>query len=291
MELTCDLHTHSTFSDGTLTPTQLVEEAQRCGLAAVALCDHNTVAGLPEFLAAAEGKRVETVPGIEFSTDHFGTELHMLGLFIEPEYYEQVTDLLEDFRIRKDRSNAELVEALGREGYYLNYESIKAGTPNGQVNRAHIAAALMEQGYVSSVKEAFKTLLAPKHGYYKPPERLNVFDAIRFIKSVRGMAVLAHPFLNLDEGALRTFLPQAKDCGLDGMETIYSSYDAETAGIAARMAAEFGLKRSGGSDFHGANKPDIQLGVGKGNLYIPLKILEDLKRVRAAAGIKMCETK
>ena len=277
MEAICDLHTHSTFSDGTLTPTQLVAEAQRCGLAVIALCDHNTAAGLPEFLAAAEGTSVEAVPGIEFSTDYEGTELHVLGLFIRPECYGMIADLLEDFRIRKDRSNTELISALNRAGYHLDYEAIKAGTPNGQVNRAHIAAALMEQGYTASVKEAFKTLLAPKHGYYKPPERLNVFEAIRFIKAMGSVAVLAHPFLNLREEELRRFLPAAKLAGLDGMETLYSTYSGETAALAAEIADEFGLKHSGGSDFHGATKPDILLGRGKGNLCIPLKILKDLK--------------
>lgn len=277
MERICDLHTHSTFSDGTLTPTQLVEEAQRCGLAAVALCDHNTVAGLPEFLAAAEGTPVEAIPAIEFSTDYHGTELHVLGLFLRPESYGPITELLEDFQTRKDRSNAELVEALSRAGYVLNYEAIKAKTPNGQVNRAHIAAALTEQGYTATVKEAFRTLLAPKHGYYKPPERLNVFEAIRFIKSMGSVAVLAHPFLNLEEEELRRFLPEAKLAGLDGMETLYSTYSEETSALAAAMADEFGLKHSGGSDFHGDTKPDIRLGTGKGALCIPLKILENLK--------------
>lgn len=277
MRRTCDLHTHSTFSDGTLTPTQLVEEAQRCGLAAIALCDHNTVAGLPEFLAAAEGTPVEAVSGIEFSTDYHGTELHVLGLFLKPESYGPITDLLEDFRARKDRSNAELVEALGRAGYRLDYEAIKAGTPNGQVNRAHIAAALARQGYTATVKDAFKTLLAPEHGYYRPPERLNVFDAIRFIKSIGSVAVLAHPFLNLEEEKLRCFLPEAKLAGLDGMETLCSSYSEEITALAASIADEFELKHSGGSDFHGSNKPDIRLGKGKGNLCIPLKILEELK--------------
>ena len=277
MRRTCDLHTHSTFSDGTLTPTQLVEEAQRCGLAAIALCDHNTVAGLPGFLAAAEGTPVEAVPGIEFSTDYHGTELHVLGLFLKPESYVPITDLLEDFRARKDRSNAELVEALGRAGYRLDYEAIKAGTPNGQVNRAHIAAALARQGYTATVKDAFKTLLAPEHGYYRPPERLNVFDAIRFIKSIGSVAVLAHPFLNLEEEELRRFLPEAKLAGLDGMETLCSSYSEEITALAASIADEFELKHSGGSDFHGSNKPDIRLGKGKGNLCIPLKILEELK--------------
>jgi predicted metal-dependent phosphoesterase TrpH len=255
----------------------LVEEAQRCGLAAVALCDHNTVAGLPEFLAAAESTTVEAIPGIEFSTDYHGVELHVLGLFLKPESYGPITDLLEDFRARKDRSNAELVEALGRGGYRLDYESIKNATPNGQVNRAHIAAALMEQGYVSSVKEAFKTLLAPEHGYYRPPERLDVFEAIRFTKSIGSAAVLAHPFLNLTEAELRHFLPEAKLAGLDGMETLYSSYSEEITARAAFIADEFELKHSGGSDFHGSSKPDVHLGTGKGALSIPLKILEELK--------------
>lgn len=276
MERICDLHVHSTFSDGTLTPTQLVAEAQRCGLAAIALCDHNTVAGLPEFLAAAEGTAVEAIPGIEFSTDYHGTELHVLGLFLPPESYGPITDLLEDFRVRKDRSNAQLVEALGRAGYALDYENIKAKTPNGQVNRAHIAAALTEQGYTATVKEAFKTLLDPRHGYYRPPERLNVFEAIRFIKAIGSVAVLAHPFLNLNEEELRCFLPEAKLAGLDGMETLYSTYSEEITTLAASIADEFGLKHSGGSDFHGSNKPDVHLGSGKGNLYIPLKIREEL---------------
>ena len=277
MSQTCDLHTHSTFSDGTLTPAQLVAEAQRCGLAAIALCDHNTVTGLPEFLAAAEGAPVEAVPGIEFSTDYHGTELHVLGLFLKPESYGAVTDLLEDFRARKDQSNAQLVEALGRAGYVLDYEEIKAKTPNGQVNRAHIAAALTEQGYTATVKEAFKTLLDPRHGYYRPPERLNVFEAIRFIKAIGSVAVLAHPFLNLNEEELRCFLPEAKLAGLDGIETLYSTYSEEITALAASIADEFGLKHSGGSDFHGSNKPDVLLGRGKGELCIPLKILEELK--------------
>jgi predicted metal-dependent phosphoesterase TrpH len=278
MELTCDLHVHSTFSDGTLTPEQLVCEAERCGLSALALCDHNTVAGLPTFLAAAEGKSVEAVPGIEFSTDYNGVELHILGLFIKPEHYETVTTLLEDFRRRKDQSNCDLVKALSAAGYVLDYESIKAATPNGQVNRAHIAAALFEHGYVESVKDAFKRLLAPKHGFYKPPERLNAFDCIRFIKSMGCVAVWAHPFLSMDgEEEVREFLKEAVPCGLDGMETIYSTYDEAQTKAAASIAEEFCLKQSGGSDFHGANKPDISMGTGRGGLHIPLSLLQRLK--------------
>lgn len=277
---TCDLHVHSVFSDGTLTPGQLIREAERCGLSALALCDHNTVAGLPDFLAAAEGSGVEAVPGIEFSTDYNGTELHLLGLFIRQSDYGRITELLADFRERKDRSNRELVEKLSAAGYVLDYEAIKAATPNGQVNRAHISAALFQHGYTESVREGFRHLLVPGHGYYTPPERLDVFDAIRFIKSMGAVAVLAHPFLNLNEEELRVFLTRALPCGLDGMETVYVTYDAATARTAAAMAEEFGLKQSGGSDFHGANKPDVRLGVGRGNLCIPLKFLDGLRQMK-----------
>lgn len=280
MEPVCDLHVHSTFSDGTLTPAELVEEALRRGLSAVALCDHNTVAGLPDFLAAAEGTELEAVPGIEFSCEYKDGELHVLGLFIEPEHYKEITELLEDFRRRKELSNLRLIETLGEAGYQLDYQAIKARTPGGQVNRAHIAAALMEAGYTSSVKEGFKALLAPQHGYYSPPKRMSAYDAVRFIKSIGAVAVLAHPFLNLTEEGLREFLPAAVACGLDGMETMYSKFDEEETALAAAIADEFGLKHSGGSDFHGATKPDIAMGCGKGDLYIPLKILENLKSAK-----------
>lgn len=255
-----DLHTHSTFSDGTLTPTELIALARETGLSAVALCDHNTVAGLPEFLAAAQGSGVEAVPGTEVSTDYLGTELHILGLFIPPAGYAAVTAVLADMMARKERSNIALCRALGGAGVPVDYEAVKAGTPNGQVNRAVIAAHMVRAGYCASVKEAFARWLSPDRGYYHPPERLDAFDAIRFIKSIGAVAVLAHPFLNLREEELRAFLKDAVAAGLDGMETIYPRFDRETTRLAGEIADEFGLLHSGGSDFHGANKPDTRLG-------------------------------
>lgn len=265
----CDLHNHSTFSDGTDTPTRLLELAQERGLAAIALTDHNTVTGLPEFLKAAEGKTVRAVAGTEFSTDYKGTELHILGLFLKPEHFDAITDLLEDYRRRKDQSNRDLVEKLNAAGYEIDYDEIKASTPKGQVNRALIAAELTRKGYTESIQAAFKQLLSPKRGYYTPPERLSPFEIIRFIKSMGAVAVLAHPFLNLDEAELREFLTQAVPCGLDGMETQYSTYDEQTTVLAQEIAEEFGLLHSGGSDYHGGNKPHIQMGIGQGNLAVP----------------------
>ena len=275
----CDLHTHSYYSDGTFSPAELVEAAEALGLGAVALTDHNTVAGLPEFLEAARDSTVEAVPGTEFSVDYGDTELHILGLFIRPEHYGAVTELLDGAKLRKEQSNINLVAALNRAGYALDYEAIRAATPGGQMNRAHIAAALTDAGYTASVQEAFKRLLTPKHGFYEPPKRPDAFETIRFIKSIGAAAVLAHPFLNLKEpSALREFLRKAVDCGLDGMETLYPLFDEERTRLAEEIAGEFGLKPSGGSDFHGKTKPDIRLGTGKGGLTVPMEYLTGLKK-------------
>ena len=283
MEKFCDLHTHSHFSDGTFTPAQLLDAAEEARLSAIALCDHNTVLGLPEFLAAARGRGIEAVPGVEFSTDYRGTELHILALFIRPEHFGTVTERMEDLHRRKEQSNRELVAALNRAGYAIDFERIKSKTPRGQINRTHIAAELTELGYTASRKEAFATLLAPGHGYYNPPQRMDVFQMIGLIKSMGAASVLAHPFLNLkEEPALRAFLGPAKEAGLDGMEILYPLYDAEQTRLAASLAAAFDLRPSGGSDFHGANKPDIRLGTGRGGLAVPLSFLDGLKR---AAGL------
>lgn len=267
----CDLHLHSTFSDGTDTPTELVALAEEKGLAAIALTDHNTVVGLPEFLAAGEGKKVRVIAGTEFSADYNGTELHILGLFLKPEYFAPITDLMEDYHRRKDQSNVDLVNKLNAAGYAIDYASIKASTPTGQVNRALIAAELTRVGYTESIQDAFKKLLSPKCGYYVPPLRSSPFEIIRFIKSMGAVSVLAHPFLNLKEGELREFLKEAVPCGLNAMETLYSTYDEETTRMAMAIAEEFGILHSGGSDYHGGNKPHIQMGIGQGNLAIPME--------------------
>lgn len=277
MEKYCDLHTHSVFSDGSYTPAELIAGAEAIGLTAIALTDHNTVGGLADFMAAAKESCVEAVPGVEFSTDYLGTELHILALFVKPLHYGIITDLLEDAQRRKDESNADLVEKLRRAGYDIDYAEIKSRTPGGQINRAHIAAELTDKGYTESVQAAFKQLLSPKHGLYVPPKRIDAYECIRFIKSLGCTAVLAHPFLSMDEAMLRQFLPEAVRCGLDAMEVYYAKYDEATTALAVRIAAEHGIKPSGGSDFHGKAKPDIVLGWGRGELRVPAAWCDALK--------------
>ncbi len=278
--MNCDLHTHSVFSDGTFTPTEIIREAKRLNIGAVALCDHNTVSGLPEFMSAAEKYGVEAVAGVEFSTAYNDKELHILGLFIKPEYFDLIEKLVAKAHELKEISNIDLVNRLNENGYHIDYDEIKNATPNGHVNRAHIASKLVECGYVDSMDIAFKTIISKKHGFYTPPKKLPAFEVIEFIRSIGAVPVLAHPLINLTVEKLEEFLAETKGYGLAGMETVYSLYDEETQMLATEIAKKHGLLESGGSDFHGENKPLIKLGTGKGNLNIPYEFYEKLKALR-----------
>ena len=282
----CDLHTHSVFSDGTLTPTQLVELAEDLGLGAVALTDHNTILGLPEFLTAAQGKKLKAVPGVEFSVDYLDKELHILALFIQPKDYAAATQITDQLNKNKQKSNIDLIEALRKDGYDLSYEKIKASMPAGEPNRALIAAELTRLGYTASVQDAFQRLLSAKHGYYHPPKHIDAFELIDFVRSIGAVSVWAHPFLHLkQEQEVRQFLPRAIDAGLQGMEVMYPLFSPEQTQLAQELACEFSLLPSGGSDFHGENKPAISLGSGKGELRVPLaycQALETLSKGRDA---------
>lgn len=275
----CDLHMHSHYSDGTCSPTELIRLAEAQGLSAIALCDHNTIDGLSEFCTAGKTSKVQAVPGIEFSVNYAGTELHILGLFIQPSQYSKVNDLLAIYQRKKEDSNLTLAGMLNAAGYAIDYAAIK-GRTSGIPNRAHFAAELTEKGYFPSIKACFQTILSSKNGLYVPPPRPDAFEAISFIKEIGSVAVLAHPFLSLQESALREFLKAAVSYGLDGMETLYSTFDENQTRLAQTIAAEFGLLQSGGSDFHGSNKPDIAIGIGRGNLAVPITFLHALEQCK-----------
>ena len=272
----CDLHTHSVYSDGTCTPAELIDLAKATGLSAIALTDHNTVSGITAFLAAGHGSGIVTVPGIEVSSDFMGTELHIVGHFRSLDYLDAVEAYVSDYLVRKEQSNIDLCNNLCAAGYTVLYDEIKAATPDGVVNRALIAAELMRKGYVGSIKEAFASLLSKKGGFYHEPEKLDAYEVIGKLREFDAIPILAHSFLSMDEDMLRAFLPHAKQMGLVGMETDYVTYDQATVERARAIAAEFGLLPSGGSDFHGTNKPDIRVGVGKGNLAVPMAYYENL---------------
>ena len=275
----CDLHTHTVHSDGSFTPSELVAAAKEENLI-IALTDHNTVSGLPEFMREAERLGVTAVGGTELSTEYGGREFHLLGLFIEPQYYDEVEEVCRRFHYLKEKSNIALVERLRLEGYDLDFSRIQKRNVKGRVNRAHIAAEMLEMGYVSSVSDAFERFLDEKRGFYVPPDRLRLTDAIAFLRCIRSVAVLAHPLKDISADELREMLPELKAAGLVGMETMHSSYSQEKIAVSKKIAAEFGLLESGGSDFHGSIKPGVSLGVGRGHLNIPDGIYYALRERR-----------
>lgn len=274
----CDLHTHSIFSDGTYTPQQIIDAALENELAAVALCDHNTTAGLESFIKYAENKKIKAVAGAEISTAYKDKELHIVALCLNPKTFEKIETFVDGARKEKEKSNRSLIAALVKAGFFLDYEALKANTPNGNVNRAVIAKAMVKRGYVQSVAEAFETYLSKEGGLYKEPRRPDVFSAILLIRSLGAAPVLAHPFLDLKEEELKIFLPKAKKAGLLAMEVEYSLFDEAACKLAKKLADEHGLLYSGGSDFHGQIKPDIQIGFGKGNLRIPYEYLTAIEK-------------
>lgn len=276
-EKICDLHTHSTFSDGTYAPEALVKEAVENGLSAIALTDHNTVAGLAEFTTAAKKYNIECVQGIEFSTDYNGTEIHIVGLFLQERFFGQISEYVSFNKKAKERSNIETIERLNASGYSIDYDEIKAKAGKAYINRVQIAEALKREGYVSSVKEAFSTLLSEKNGFYVPAKKISALKTISFLNDISAISVLAHPLLNLTKDDLFKFLKESKAVKLDAMETEYSEYDDTTKAFSKTIASEYSLLQSGGSDFHGATKPDIRLGKGKGILNVPYGFYVSLK--------------
>ena len=274
----CDLHTHSIFSDGLDSPTKIVLKAKELGLKAVALTDHNIISGLEEFQKASIDNGVEGILGVEFSANYYSTEVHILALFIKEKYFNDINSILSQFDKLKDESNALLIDNLSKIGFKLDYQEIKKSSLSGKVNRMQIAKAMLNKNYVKSTDEAFNDYLKKKRGLYIEPKRIDAFELISFIKSIGAISILAHPFINLTLDEIIDFIKKGKDVGLNGIETEHSTYTNEQIEIAKSFANTFGLIKSGGSDYHGANKKDVLLGVGKGNLKIPYEYVEIMKR-------------
>lgn len=272
-----DLHTHSTESDGTLTPEELMRHAKEAGLSAIALTDHDTISGIKRAMPVAKELRLELVPGIELSTDYRGTEVHILGYYIDVEHPEFLARLLE-FVDSRDRRNEKMVLLLQQEGFDITMEDLFRENPDSVITRAHFARYLVEHGFVKDRETVFRKYLGDNCRCYVPREKITPFEAVRLIQLGGGLAFFAHPILcHMNHDRLRFLIHNLKDAGLAGLEAIYSMNMPGDQRNLLKYAKEFNLLISGGSDFHGANKPQIHLGTGKGNLHIPYKILERIK--------------
>lgn len=267
-----DLHTHSTASDGSLSPSELITLAVKTGLKAIALTDHNTVDGLGEFLTAAENQPIRAIAGAEFSTVHNSDELHIVALGINKEHFAEITELMKKSLEEKKKSNILLIENLRKAGYGIDKEKILSGHKN--VNRAHIAVELVNNGYFNTPKEAFDNILKEEFGLYVPAKKLSSAEIIRFIRSIGAVPVWAHPLLDMDEEGVDKTLAELIPEGLAAIEVYYSSYSPEETKAALSLSEKHGIKISGGSDFHGSAKPHISLGSGKGSLTVPDSVLD-----------------
>lgn len=272
-----DLHTHSLMSDGSMTPAEVVREAKKAGLAAIALSDHDTVDGVRE--AVAEGKKigVEVVPAIEFSVQS-ETETHILGYYIDienPKLLDTLEKVVETRRFR----NRETCRKLNELGFDITLAEAEAIAPNDFIGRAHFARLLMDKGYTKSVSEGFKLYLENGKYAYCGKQTFTDEEAIRLIKECGGVAFVAHLHLTKkSDDELREFLTRLKACGLDGIEGYYTDYTPEMQAKYHALADELGLILSGGTDFHAQMKPHISIGTGLGNLKIPYSLLENIKQ-------------
>lgn len=275
-----DLHVHSNCSDGTYTPSQLAACARQKGLAAFALTDHDTIAGLPEAAEAARRENVELISGIEFSTEYLGRDVHIVGLDFDFEDQEFQTEL---FRFQDSRNirNRKMIRRMQEEGIDITWEAMEERFGAAVWTRAHFARYLTDQKYVLEMKDAFSLYLADDAPCFVPREKVTPTQAVRLIHRFRGIPVLAHPMLyHLSQEELQILITELKQSGLIGIEALYSTYTQGEEDSVRRLAAANGLLISGGSDFHGSNKPDIDLGCGKGNLKIPYEILEELRSAK-----------
>lgn len=278
-----DLHTHSTFSDGSLTPEQLVHEAERVRLTALALTDHDSISGLQRFMSACATSSVRGVPGVEISVDcnPGDATMHILGYFIDPANAE-LNEHVNRLRDGRQHRNAEILKRLNAMGLMLSMNEIAAFAGENNVGRLHFAQALLARGYVRTTQEAFDKYLAKGKAGYANRLRFKPLCGVEMIRKAGGIAVLAHPFtLNLGTKALADCVRELAQGGLQGIEIYYPQHSPKMIRQYLDLAAQFHLIATGGTDFHGTPTPDIKLGRGFGVLDVPNTVLEQLDALRA----------
>lgn len=277
-----DLHVHSLFSDGTCTPEELVDKASAQGLVAFALTDHDTVGGVERALAAAKDKHLQVIPGVELSCEYQITptrskEIHILGYNIDWKQKE-LLDTLEAVAKERDDRNKKMCENLQKAGYPIDYDSLIERFGDTILTRAHFARFLLEKGAIPSIDSAFKKILAADGPYFVKRHYLTPKKGIELIKNAGGLPVLAHPLLyKMSVTELHHLLDELCGYGLRGIEAMYSRNRGNDEAFMRKLANDYGLFITGGTDYHGANKPDLDIGTGEGNLRVPVMLLENLK--------------
>ncbi len=282
-----DLHTHSAASDGTLLPSELVRLAAAEGIGVIALTDHDTVDGAEEFKTECDKNEICGISGVEVSAD-YKCEMHILGLFVDYKNEELVSRLGRLRNSRADR-NRRMLDKLVRCGFSVTERDIisqKDGGTLADTGRVHFANAMIAKGYVKDKAEAFEKYLGNGKCCYSDRVKYSPQECVKIIHNAGGIAVLAHPILiTRSARELYTLLSELKALGMDGVECYHSEYDAEYSRLCLKYASELHLAVSGGSDFHGGNKPEVKIGTVNGGETIPLAVYENLLRYKASKRV------
>ncbi|MFA6666381.1 MAG: PHP domain-containing protein [Armatimonadota bacterium] len=274
-EQVADLHVHTTASDGTLTPSETVQEAARAGVSAVAITDHDTLEGVPEALEAGRRAGVVVVPGVEINTDYGQSEVHMLGYFINAES-GPLSGELERLRVHRTERARAMVEKLRAIGIMITFDMVREIAGSGSVGRPHVARAIVQAGYSSNVSGAFGKYLVRGAAGYVPRSKLTPFAAIQIIRASGGVAVMAHPGSSKHD----ELIPQFAEAGMQGLEVYHTDHSSHERRHYKKLAVKYGLIITGGSDSHG---PGVLKMVPIGHATVPLEAVDRLKE---AAGIK-----
>ena len=282
-----DLHMHSTCSDGTFAPAELVREAKAAGLTHMALTDHDTVEGIEEARRAAKEAGIAFLAGVEISAEFQPGTLHILGYGLDVRSQRLKGRLEEVQRWRRER-NPKIVERLRDLGLQVTLEEVATRAGGDLVGRPHFAQTLLEKGYVKSRQEAFDLYLAKGRPAYVDKVRLSPEESIALIRDAGGVAVLAHPLqLKIEDGeALEALVRSLVEQGLQGVECYYRNHTEEDEARFLALARKYSLLPTGGSDFHGTNRPSIRLGTGEGELRVPRECWEGLTGALRRSALK-----
>lgn len=274
-----DLHTHTDISDGSETPEAAVRLAKSLGLAAIAVTDHDTAAGVKRAKAEGEKCGVEVVSGIELGCGWHGSEVHMLGYGVDPDDRGLASVLDRIVRDRHER-NVKMAKLLSDDGIGIDVAELERRHPGSVIGRPHFALCLVEAGIADSVKDAFNRFLDPGRKYYVRRHFLSLEEGAELIIAAGGRPVIAHPLqYKLSDEGMTELLEKAVSAGVCGLECRYSGYGEETVQRLLKLAVDYGLCPTGGSDWHGSHKPHISMGSGEhGELCVPYDYLEALMK-------------
>ncbi|MFH0811974.1 MAG: PHP domain-containing protein [Pseudomonadota bacterium] len=274
-----DLHIHTSVSDGTYSPTEIVHLAQTQGLKAISITDHDTIKGNEEAIKVGMERGLEVIPGVEISVEWNKCPIHIIGYFVNWQSQSLAVELQNLVEYREER-NCKIISKLHSLGLDISYDEVKMIAGDGTIGRPHFAQVLIKKAYAKNEDEAFKKYLQRGAPAHVDKKRLNPQEGIHLIKNAGGIAILAHPFTTeeIKDNEMEQFILHFKRLGIEGVEVFYPIHTPQQTFTLRAITEKYGLLMTGGSDFHGEQKPTMFLGRGFGNMYVHYELIENMKK-------------